>query len=611
MSNSTVVSDITELKNALEPDGVSKWLSATAFASRVGINRVTASKVLQSAFTNKATWRGASLLVRNTTIYKGRAIYEVHVDSIPDDFRQPAETTNQESFPPKLVYSTEEIKHAIPSSPLFSPEVVFVDFLTLKMDFSHLIGSDFTAYHGGYVLDVLPDGKAILFERIAYDDPVLEGFDNPDNFDAYYSDISKSTFTNKRPLHLCEGSVKVATPKFAALEAPLYEGSATTKCLIRFVGGELVFIGNPSRWARPDNIWGYSLSECVEIINTVILPAAGFPHYIQFMEGQEIDVKKQRLMNPQNFRVKSTGNRENDMKSAGDAFKAAISAHEHYLKNNENIIESKTYKGYLACTMEYKRRENSTVSDMPHFTKDSILYVWTERIYTGAVISRIDLTTNFRLGSVDNVATWLSYAGSVTLGRMMPRVNPTYPMVSWQATGERHKIYCKYSEFKANHKKIIDTQYYASTLEHLSRLGLLRLESQYSRQSLSDYGYQYLGVLLQSRKWASLVALMQNRFSRVVRQQLISPDTTNLSRPEELVYRRWFEGLDCRSGISRQTFSRHSRGIFEKMGVDVRVPRMESANCPVPSIRVITCQTALPWEGYYRPSVPLLASNDN
>ena len=42
--------------------------------------------------------------------------------------------------------------------------------------------------------------------------------------------------------------------------------------MVRCYNGKLEFMGNPSRWERNNNIFGYSVREAVEIINNRILP---------------------------------------------------------------------------------------------------------------------------------------------------------------------------------------------------------------------------------------------------------------------------------------------------------------------------------------------------
>lgn len=59
-----------------------------------------------------------------------------------------------------------------------------------------------------------------------------------------------------------------------------HEGSFSTSVSLRASGGVVEWSGNPSRWGRPDNIWGYSsLRECLEKVINPHLEAYGLPPF--------------------------------------------------------------------------------------------------------------------------------------------------------------------------------------------------------------------------------------------------------------------------------------------------------------------------------------------
>lgn len=47
-----------------------------------------------------------------------------------------------------------------------------------------------------------------------------------------------------------------------------HPGSYDTSVSVRSYRGRVTWRGNPSRWGRPDNLFGYSLGRCVEIVNS-------------------------------------------------------------------------------------------------------------------------------------------------------------------------------------------------------------------------------------------------------------------------------------------------------------------------------------------------------
>jgi hypothetical protein len=62
------------------------------------------------------------------------------------------------------------------------------------------------------------------------------------------------------------------------------EGSYSSKLFIKSHGGTVTVTGNPSRWNRADNLFGFSLDECMTIVNAE-LGRLGLP---AFTQGQPI-----------------------------------------------------------------------------------------------------------------------------------------------------------------------------------------------------------------------------------------------------------------------------------------------------------------------------------
>lgn len=55
-------------------------------------------------------------------------------------------------------------------------------------------------------------------------------------------------------------------------------GSFDTSCYVRSDGHTVRFTGNPSRWCRPDNVFGYDLAGCLEVVNA-LLASVGLPPF--------------------------------------------------------------------------------------------------------------------------------------------------------------------------------------------------------------------------------------------------------------------------------------------------------------------------------------------
>lgn len=72
---------------------------------------------------------------------------------------------------------------------------------------------------------------------------------------------------------VCDGGLEFTTA--SAIE---HEGSYDTSILIKSEGGRVTLSGNVGRFGRPDNVFGYSVHDCVRIAN-VILKSLGLPPF--------------------------------------------------------------------------------------------------------------------------------------------------------------------------------------------------------------------------------------------------------------------------------------------------------------------------------------------
>lgn len=75
-----------------------------------------------------------------------------------------------------------------------------------------------------------------------------------------------------------DGEVETVTLKKSRIE-----GSFETAVFVRCDGQTVFFDGNVSKWGRPDNVFGYSFTECLQIINKLLIKL-GLP---PFTEGDK------------------------------------------------------------------------------------------------------------------------------------------------------------------------------------------------------------------------------------------------------------------------------------------------------------------------------------
>lgn len=65
------------------------------------------------------------------------------------------------------------------------------------------------------------------------------------------------------------------------------EGSFDSKCYVRCDGSTVEFSGNPARWGRMDNVFGYSFGQSLQIVNR-IMATLGLP---PFSAGEKLEVQ--------------------------------------------------------------------------------------------------------------------------------------------------------------------------------------------------------------------------------------------------------------------------------------------------------------------------------
>ncbi|EIJ44015.1 Phage replication protein CRI [Beggiatoa alba B18LD] len=195
------------------------------------------------------------------------------------------------------------------------------------------------------------------------------------------------------------------------------------------------------------------------------------------------------------------------------------------------------------------------------------------RVWTGATLSRIDLTQNFALGSPELAEEYLHYLASLKPTRMRTQINgssDTIETVNYGLTSKYRSgvVYNKAIEFakrKVNELKRKEP-YYLNLLNYLTDNGVLRYELRLRQRYLTQSGLRYLGAIMEYPK--ELDKVFTESASVVIRDTSLS-SVNQLSRPAWLTYLRWTHGAKL---PSNRTFYRHRSEILRTVGVDVASP---------------------------------------
>lgn len=277
-------------------------------------------------------------------------------------------------------------------------------------------------------------------------------------------------------------------------------GSYDSAIMIRSDGTRLEFSGNVSKFNRPDNVFGYSFTQCIEKINH-ILRGLGFP---PFTEGE-------RMM------VNSGGN---------------------------------------------------------------LRSVW-----TGAKLTRLDITENFTTGSSDDASRFMRFLQSQQASRLKTGVYGSGETVDY-GRGSRSvyfKCYVKAPELRRHGKG----EYIERLADWCDAQGIVRAELTLHARLLKDLGCSYLGGF-------NMPVIEQNFVERckVFTRSAIEAEQLPPLSPKMLgVLEQWRSGVNIAGIYSRATYFRYRAALLPH-GFDIAVPS-QVRNLPVRT-RVITLGRATP-----------------
>lgn len=197
--------------------------------------------------------------------------------------------------------------------------------------------------------------------------------------------------------------------------------------------------------------------------------------------------------------------------------------------------------------------------------------------FTGARITRLDLTQNFQSGSVENAQVFMRHLAMQQAARLKTGTYGEGETVDFGRGSRRvySKAYLKHVELlrhmrkdkgpKTDYSRPFDP-YVQDLADWCSSVGLVRFETTYKSTFLIDYSQNYLGGL-DMRHLEKDFIQRQEVFTRAncEADQLSTLDKTTLG-----VYRMWQAGDDLTSKFSRSAFYRY-RSALLPFGIDIAV----------------------------------------
>ena len=190
--------------------------------------------------------------------------------------------------------------------------------------------------------------------------------------------------------------------------------------------------------------------------------------------------------------------------------------------------------------------------------------------WTGARVSRIDLTANFESGSADNGHAVLQFMGSQHAGRHEGRTLGQGETVAWGLGSRRQAWKCYIKHLELMRHDGADPEVVA----HCRERGIVRFEGTVRSNALSDLGCAYLGDYTEGQAMGQLVHLFNTHAAVMDRAQRTTDDLDELPKRLRATARDYLAGMDVRARMGRNTFYTHRRELLA-YGIDISMRNVQ------------------------------------
>jgi len=207
---------------------------------------------------------------------------------------------------------------------------------------------------------------------------------------------------------------------------------------------------------------------------------------------------------------------------------------------------------------------------LPHFSEgEKYVTNWKAepRIeWTGAVITRIDITENFGVGSSTDAYAFLRWLQGQQVSRLKTGTCGDGETVDFGrgSTYVYSKAYLKAPEIRRH--AVPNDVYLNQLADWCDEVGLVRFEATYKAKALRYLGCRFLGGFDMKR----LELDFRERKEVLSRGSVEREDLSDLPKHILGTYRMWAAGDDIASKLPRRTFYRHRRALLP-YGVDIAV----------------------------------------
>ncbi|MDP9123062.1 MAG: phage/plasmid replication protein [Pseudomonadota bacterium] len=279
--------------------------------------------------------------------------------------------------------------------------------------------------------------------------------------------------------------------------------------------------------------------------------------------------------------VKHEGSFATSLNVRSDGFRVTFSGNVSRFGRSDNLFGFDFW--------ECLRRINAVLAhyELPPFTpgvkreevsRGEVRYIW-----SGARVSRIDLTANYEAGSADDAHAYLQWLGSQHVGRHEGRVLGQGETVAWGGGKRQYwKAYIKHLELVRHGCE--DKQ----VIEHCTARGVVRFEGTLRSDALTRFGAAYLGDYESGWAMGQLIQAFKDHSEVVARAEKCTDDLDDLPKHLRGSARDYLAGMDLQTRMSRASFYRHRNALLP-YGIDIAVRNVRPFQ---PRIRVIVLRPA-------------------
>lgn len=198
--------------------------------------------------------------------------------------------------------------------------------------------------------------------------------------------------------------------------------------------------------------------------------------------------------------------------------------------------------------------------------------------WTGAIVTRVDVTQNYSVGSKENAYHFMRYLSSQQASRLKTGTYGDGETVDWGRGSRRlyFKAYLKGPELRRHITRAAGgadsfvkpppDPYVLQLADWCDEVGLVRVEMTFKATKLHDMGCHYLGGFDMKQLEIEFV----ERCEVLTRASADVDELTELPKAFLSTYRMWQAGDDLTTKLSRASFYRH-RSALLPYGVDIAI----------------------------------------